>query len=135
MKINRTCMLAVTISALLQTTICQAQDGGITKTRSSPFVTTASVNLADVTLKGGFWKERTDVNREASLPYLYALAVDPAKGHVKQNFEIAAGLRDGKFAGTTGRMHGPTSGSRRPHTPWWITRMRHLWPGSTRWWT
>ncbi len=65
-----------------------------------PHAHSASVNLSDVTLTEGFWKQRTEVNRKVSIPYLYELAANPDKGHVIRNFEIAAGLSGGEHAGT-----------------------------------
>ncbi len=67
---------------------------------ASPNSTFLPVPLKDVHLTDGFWAERQAVNNQASLQILWDRANDPAAGHVIQNFEIAAGKRDGVFTGT-----------------------------------
>jgi hypothetical protein len=56
---------------------------------------------SDVKVTGGFWKERITTNKEVSLPYLLKLAEDPEISAVVRNFEIAAGLAEGKKLGTS----------------------------------
>lgn len=63
-------------------------------------MTMRPVDLKDVKITGGFWADRQQVNREVTLVDLWERANDPATGHVIQNFEIAAGRREGTFAGT-----------------------------------
>ena len=69
-------------------------------TAANPHSSMFPVPLKDVRLTGGFWAERQAVNNQASLQSLWERANDPAAGHVIQNFEIAAGKREGVFAGT-----------------------------------
>ena len=66
----------------------------------SPHASMIPVSLKDVRLTDGFWAERQAVNNKASLQSLWDRANDPAAGHVIQNFEIAAGRREGFFTGT-----------------------------------
>ena len=63
-------------------------------------MTMQPVALKDVKITDGFWADRQQVNREVTLVDLWERANDPATGHVIQNFEIAAGRREGTFAGT-----------------------------------
>lgn len=65
-----------------------------------PHAVMQPVPLKDVQLTEGFWAERQEVNRYASMKDLWERANDPATGHVIQNFKIAAGLMEGCFAGT-----------------------------------
>ena len=86
--IKRLCVLTGVISALNLVVA------------GSPNATMFPVPLKDVHLTDGFWAERQAVNNQASLKSLWDRANDPETGHVIQNFEIAAGRRKGKFAGT-----------------------------------
>ena len=66
----------------------------------SPYSTMAPVPQQDVKITKGFWAERQKVNNEISFKVLWERANDPEAGHVIQNFEIAAGRREGAFMGT-----------------------------------
>jgi len=73
--------------------------GPITDTSDSPYARLRCLDCDDVTWTQGFWPERFELCRRATLPHLYALAADPNYGHVLTNFRIAAGLEEGEFAG------------------------------------
>ena len=66
----------------------------------SPYASFFPVPIDDVHLTEGFWAERQGINNTQSLQALWDRALDPKAGHVIRNFEIAAGLRQGQFAGT-----------------------------------
>ena len=88
MKLNFSLMIA----------LCAALLGGLA-TAASPYAAMAPVPLRDVRLTDGFWAERQAVNNEVSLKVLWDRANDPEAGHVIQNFEIAAGRREGVMGG------------------------------------
>lgn len=77
----------------------RARDYGIVKTENSPHAVLRSVDLGDVRWTEGFWADRFVQCGEVTLPRLWELAADPAKGHVLENFRIAAGLAEGKVWG------------------------------------
>lgn len=57
------------------------------------------VNIADVVWTSGFWGQRFDVCRLAMVPNMWALLQDDEISHAFANFEIAAGLKEGRHRG------------------------------------
>lgn len=65
----------------------------------SAYAIMKNVGLDEVTITGGFWKERQEVNRNVSLEILWEKAADPENGFSFNNFKIAAGLKEGTHQG------------------------------------
>ena len=57
------------------------------------------VKIADVMWTDGFWGQRFDVCRSAMVPNMWALLQNDEVSHAFANFEIAAGLKDGRHRG------------------------------------
>lgn len=72
----------------------------IIKIANSPYAKMHPVGIDEVTINGGFWKERQDVNRDVSLEVLWDGATNEEYGYSLQNFKIAAGLMEGRHQGT-----------------------------------
>jgi DUF1680 family protein len=75
------------------------RDYGIIKTDASRHAKLQSVDLRDVRWTGGFWADRFEQCRTVTLPRLWELLADPEKGHVLENFKIAAKMVDGEAQG------------------------------------
>lgn len=73
---------------------------GLVDTQKSPHAKFRATALRDVQLLPGFWKDRFETCREATLPYLDQLMDDPEMGHALTNLKIAAGMLEGEFKGT-----------------------------------
>ncbi|MCX6327742.1 MAG: glycoside hydrolase family 127 protein [Bacteroidia bacterium] len=93
------CLISIFIPVSSQD-LKSKKDGGIVDTENSKYVQFQSTDLSSVNLTHGFWADRNKLNSDVSFIKLWDLAVDPNKGHVIQNFEIAAGLKQGNFVGT-----------------------------------
>ena len=65
----------------------------------SPHALMQNVGLDEVTITGGFWKERQDINRNVSLELLWDHATSDEYGYSKSNFLIAAGMKQGQHQG------------------------------------
>jgi uncharacterized protein len=72
----------------------------IVRNSESPFAKLQSVDLPSVRWTDGFWADRYRQTAGVTLRTLWELADDPKGGHVLENFRIAAGLKEGQFAGT-----------------------------------
>jgi len=72
----------------------------IVNTQSSPHAKLRSVPLDCVRWTEGFWAERSRQAHEVTLRKLWDLLADPAHGHVLDNMRLAAGLKQGEYAGT-----------------------------------
>ena len=59
-----------------------------------------SVPLDSVRWTEGFWADRYNQNKKVTLRELWNLLADPEVGHVLDNFQIAAGIKKGDFAGS-----------------------------------
>ena len=68
--------------------------------QKSPHAVCGSVPLSQVRWTGGFWGQRFDQCAHRPLPLLYDLGADPARGHLIENFRIAAGLSQGERNGS-----------------------------------
>lgn len=76
------------------------RDYGLVRNDASPHALLRSVDLRSVRWTSGFWAERFEQCREVTLPHQWRLLSDPARGHALTNLRIAAGLEEGRFAGT-----------------------------------
>ncbi|WP_209404914.1 glycoside hydrolase family 127 protein [Pseudozobellia sp. WGM2] len=80
-------------------TLAFGQDNGLVANTNSPFTKLKSVNLEDVKWTSGFWKEQFDIETQNTLPYMLDLYQNDSVNHAYANFEIAAGLMEGKHRG------------------------------------
>ena len=69
------------------------------KIDDSPYAIMQNVGLDEVRLTNGFWKERQDVNNKVSQELLWELASNEETGYTLNNFEVAAGLKEGEHMG------------------------------------
>lgn len=76
-----------------------AQDKALVNTSESPYAKLSGLDMGDVTLTKGFWGDRFRVCRDTMIADLWKIYTDPKVGHAIQNFEIAAGLDTGSYAG------------------------------------
>ncbi len=72
----------------------------IVNTTHSPKAALKSVPLSAVRWTRGFWAEHIEQAREVTARCLWDLLVDPAAGHVLDNFRLAAGLQEGERRGS-----------------------------------
>lgn len=74
-------------------------DTALIKIDNSPHAKMQNVGLDEVTITGGFWKDRQTVNREVSLELLWDRATNQEYGYALSNFMAAAGLKQGEHQG------------------------------------
>lgn len=67
--------------------------------QAGPAASVRGVELAEVRWTGGFWKERFDVCRTATVPHLWRVMKGTEHSQFLQNFLIAAGRADGRHRG------------------------------------
>lgn len=79
--------------------IAIAQTKALTNTSNSKFVKMHSVDMQSVKWSSGFWADRFKVCAETMVPNMWSIYTDPELSHAFLNFEIAAGVKDGKFKG------------------------------------
>lgn len=72
----------------------------LTDTKKSPYAKVYPLESTAVRWTGGFWKEVEDTVFSATVPELKEMFDSPDISHVVENFRIAAGEKDGDFAGT-----------------------------------
>jgi len=72
----------------------------IVDTSASPKARLCGVPIDAVRWTEGFWADRYGQTCEISVHVLWDLLADPAAGHVLQNFQIAAGRKEGEHQGT-----------------------------------
>jgi uncharacterized protein len=66
----------------------------------SPHAVGRAVALEAVSLAPGFWQTRYERTRDVTLPYIWDLMKDPARGHVFANFRVYAGVEKGEVVGS-----------------------------------
>jgi hypothetical protein len=76
-----------------------AQEKGLVNTSESPFAKATCVNINDVSWTGGFWGERSEICANSMIPHMLNQYLDDSVSHAFLNFEIAAGLAEGKHVG------------------------------------
>lgn len=69
-------------------------------TKKSPFAKVYSVPHENIDWIDGFWKERTEVCANVTIPHILSLFEDVNIFHAIENYRIAAGEAEGKFKGT-----------------------------------
>ena len=72
---------------------------GITNTAASPHAKLRSVDIGDVRWTEGFWAEKFDVCYKSMVPNMWRLLEDPQISHAYDNFQVAAGLKQGRHRG------------------------------------
>ena len=72
---------------------------GITNTAASPHAKLRSVDIGDVRWTEGFWAEKFDVCYKSMVPNMWRLLEDPQVSHAYDNFQVAAGLKQGRHRG------------------------------------
>ncbi|MGB4959688.1 MAG: beta-L-arabinofuranosidase domain-containing protein [Saprospiraceae bacterium] len=75
-----------------------AQEFGIMNNSKSTFAQLKSINIGDCKWTNGFWADKFKICEEAMVPYMGNLLCGDT-GHALNNFKIAAGITEGKFAG------------------------------------
>jgi len=73
--------------------------GGITDTSRSPFARLRPIPLGACRWTGGFWAQKLQLCRAATVPAIEQALEDPQNGAVRQNFLVAAALKQGKHLG------------------------------------
>jgi len=72
---------------------------GITGTSNSPYVKLQSVDIDAVSWTDGFWAEQFEKCRAVMIPNMWGLLDDPEMSHAFANFQVAAGLKQGRHRG------------------------------------
>ncbi len=75
------------------------QSNALVNTSASSFARLHSPDMNAVQWTTGFWADRFKVCQETMVPQLWKTYTDPELSHSFRNFEIAAGLKEGKFKG------------------------------------
>ena len=79
----------------------RADDKGITDTSASPFAKVKPVGLHEIQWTGGFWGDRFDLCRTDMVPSMDRLMEGTNYTQFFWNFEIAAGMKTGKYRGAS----------------------------------
>ena len=92
-------ILATFICSFLANQESNGQSKGLVNTSKSSYAKLYSTDLDAVQWTQGFWADRFKVCREMMVPDLWKTYTNPELSHSFRNFEIAAGLEEGKFKG------------------------------------
>jgi uncharacterized protein len=76
-----------------------SQQQSLVNTSQSPYAKLSGINMSDVKWTKGFWAERFATCRDSMVPSMWRLFNNPDIAHSFRNFEIAAGLQQGKHEG------------------------------------
>ncbi|WP_423128616.1 aceric acid hydrolase [Gaoshiqia sp. Z1-71] len=87
---------AILVTSVLNTS---GQDKSLVNTSHSPFAKLWAVNMTDVNWTNGFWAERFHVCEHSMVPHMMDMYLNDSISHGFANFEIAAGLKQGKHVG------------------------------------
>lgn len=90
---------AVCVSAVLFCGRSFGQSNALVNTSASNYAKLHSPDMDAVRWTKGFWADRFKVCQETMVPELWKTYTDPEISHSFRNFEIAAGLEEGKFKG------------------------------------
>ncbi|UCD49877.1 MAG: glycoside hydrolase family 127 protein [Phycisphaerales bacterium] len=74
-------------------------DRGITNTSDSPYAKLQSVDIDAVRWTDGFWADKLKKCHEVMIPNMWRLLEDPEISHAFDNFQVAAGLKQGRHRG------------------------------------
>jgi len=91
--------MAILVCALVVTTAGHGQDRGLVNTSQSLHARLVPLNLTDVQWTDGFWAERFAVCKQAMVPHMLDQYMDDEVAHAFANFEIAAGIKEGRHRG------------------------------------
>ena len=95
---RRICLRAcLTFCSLVAFTLCDAAP--VVDNSNSPHARVRTVGLDEVRWTTGFWAEHFDACRTNMLPAMGALMAGTNYTHFFRNFEIAAGLAEGRYRG------------------------------------
>ena len=72
---------------------------GITNTSASPYAKLRSVDIGAVQWTDGFWAQKFDLCHKKMIPNMWRLLEDPQISHAYDNFQVAAGLKQGRHRG------------------------------------
>ena len=97
MKIS--CLLPALLSGLLCGSSALAGERSLVDTSRSPNAVMYMPDLGDVKWHGGLLGERFEVARTTMVPHMWEILRDAKASHAWDNYLIAAGLEQGKFAG------------------------------------
>ena len=86
------------MSACLMGNVSRA-NGGITNTSTSPYAKLRSVDIGAVRWTGGFWAQKFDLCHKKMVSNMWRLLADPQISHAYDNFQVAAGLKQGRHRG------------------------------------
>ena len=78
-----------------------AQTKGLVNTTASKHAILSTFDMGDVQWTSGFWADRFHICKDSMLPQIWSIYTDTKVAHALQNFEIAAGLSEGKYVGPT----------------------------------
>jgi len=92
-------ILICLITGMLTALQVHAQQGGLANTTESKYAKLEPVNMNDVSWTSGFWAERFQVCEQTMVPHMMRMYLDDEISHGFANFEIAAGLKEGKHKG------------------------------------
>ncbi len=98
-KLKYTVKLFVVTFFILSSWILGAQEKSLVNNEKSPFVKLRGVNIGDVHWTNGFWAERFEVCKNSMVPHMMGNYLNDSISHAFKNFEIAAGLDEGKHIG------------------------------------
>jgi hypothetical protein len=87
------CIALISVAALAEP--------GVVDTTSSPFAKIRTVGMDEARWTSGFWADRFELCRTQMLPSMGRLMEGTNYSQYFRNFEIAAGLKDGKSRGST----------------------------------
>ncbi len=76
-----------------------SQELGIINNAKTPHMKLKCIDIDDCRWTEGFWAEKLKVAHEMMIPNLGRLMEDPEIIHAYENFQVAAGLKDGVFKG------------------------------------
>jgi DUF1680 family protein len=95
-----TCLVrSVFFVLLLCTFASMAQEKSLVNTAGSLFARLRPVNMTDVNWTTGFWAERFRVCEQSMVPHMMQMYMNDSVSHGFANFEIAAGIKEGKHIG------------------------------------
>ena len=92
-------ILAAFVCAFFASQESSGQSKSLVNTSKSSFAKLSGTDLDAVQWTQGFWADRFKVCKEMMVPDLWKTYTNPELSHSFRNFEIAAGLEEGKFKG------------------------------------
>ena len=119
--------------------IAQENRDYVVANQASPHAQSTSTPVTAVRFTHGFWAEKLKQTQSVTARRLWELLADPEKGHVLENFRIAAGETEGEFAGVPWQdewlykwLEGAACLNRGAGDDWLATRMEEAIPRIAR---